>query len=103
MPTDLFLILLINFTSNRGLLISNLGWWLGTKLSMSIWHFAVRNAKSLEHATIGRGNIFRLRKEKAGNTVEFLETISLNSVNYHFFYDECYNTSLDVSEMSNTT
>ena len=43
-----------------------------------------RHAKRRDHTTIGRGNIFRLRKDKGWNNVEFVETISLNSMNDHF-------------------
>ena len=41
--------------------------------------------KSRDHAAIGRGNIFRLWKVKGWNTVEFVESISLNSMTDHFF------------------
>ena len=41
----------------------------------------LRHAKSRGHAAIGRGNIFRLRKEKGWNTVEFVETIRSNFMN----------------------
>ena len=56
--------------------------------------------KSCDYATIGRINILRLRKDKDLNTFEFVETISLNFINYHFLHDVCGNTSLDVSERS---
>ena len=38
-----------------------------------------RHAKRPDHATIGCGNIFRLRKDKDWTTVEFVETINLVS------------------------
>ena len=49
------------------------------KISTKRWG---RHAKRRHHATIGRGNIFRLRKDKDWSTVEFVETINLND---HFF------------------
>ena len=45
-----------------------------------------RHAKSRDHATIGRRNIFSLRKDKGWNAVEYVETISFNSMNDHIFY-----------------
>ena len=50
--------------------------------------------------TIGRRNIFRLRKDTGWNNVEFVETISLNSMNDHFLHDDGGQTSIDVSERS---
>ena len=43
-----------------------------------------RHAKSCNHATIGHGNILRMRKDKDWNTVEFVKTMSLNSMNDNF-------------------
>ena len=40
------------------------------------------------------GKVFRFRKDKGWNTVEFVETIVFNSMNEH---DDCGNT-IDVSE-----
>ena len=44
-----------------------------------------RHAESRDHAAIGRGNVFKLRKGKGWNTIEFVETVSLNSMNDHLF------------------
>ena len=46
---------------------------------------------------------FQIAKGKRWNTVEFVETISLNSMNDHFLLDDCGNTSIDVSERSKST
>ena len=46
-----------------------------------------RHAKSHNHMTIGSGNILRLWKDKGWNTVEFVETISFDSMNYMEFLD----------------
>jgi hypothetical protein len=46
--------------------------------------FSSRHAKSCSHAVNGRGNIFRLRKEKRWNAVEFVKSIGLTSLNYQF-------------------
>jgi hypothetical protein len=40
------------------------------------WLLAFRNAKRRDHVTIGSGNIFRLRKDSAWNTVEFVSMIT---------------------------
>ena len=57
--------------------------------------YIFRHAKSRNHAAIGRGNIFRLRKDKGWNTVEYVETIRLNPMNDLFIYMwtvDCGNT-----------
>ena len=59
-----------------------------------------RHAKGINLATIHWWNIFRLRKDKGGATVEFLETFSLNSIIYQFWHDDCWYKSLYVSERS---
>ena len=59
-----------------------------------------RHAKSRDLATIGCGNIFRLWKDKSFNTVEFLELISLNSINDHLLHDASGSSLLNVSERS---
>ena len=43
-----------------------------------------RHAESCDHATIGRGNIFRLWKEKDWITVEFVENIIFMSMKSTF-------------------
>ena len=53
-------------------------------LATHCWHFMFRHAKSRDHATIGCGNIFRLRKDNGLNPNEIVEFISLNYLNYHF-------------------
>ena len=50
--------------------------------------------------TIGWENIFRMRKDKDWNTFEFMETISLNSINYHLLHEDCGNTLINVAERS---
>ena len=40
-----------------------------------------RHAKSRDHGTIGHRNIFKLRKDKGLFIVEFVEILTLNSMN----------------------
>ena len=47
-------------------------------------HTGTNHAKRREHATIGCGNILKLRNDNDWNTIEAVETISLNSMNHHF-------------------
>ena len=52
---------------------------------ISEWFIYVQQTcKKSQPPSIGCGNIFRFRKDKGWNTVEFVETISLNSMNDHF-------------------
>ena len=46
--------------------------------------------------TIGRRNLVRLRKDKGWNTVEFVVTIRLNSMDENFFL------IIDISERYNS-
>ena len=46
--------------------------------------FYIRHEKSRDHAAISREKIVRLRKDIDWSTVEFVETLSLNSMNDHF-------------------
>ena len=65
-------------------------------LYKSSWQKARRQAKSRDHGIIGRGNIFRLWKDKDWKF--FVETMSLNSINENFFAGCSGNTSIDISE-----
>ena len=56
--------------------------------------FYIRHEKIRDHAAICHGNIVRLLKDIDWSTVEFVETLSFNSMNYHFV---CMMTSTDFS------
>jgi hypothetical protein len=66
---------------------SPLSWPTGLACLCS-WN-TTRHAKSRHIVTIGRVSIFWLRKDKVWNFVEFVETVSFDSINAHFLHDEC--------------
>ena len=57
-----------------------------------------RHPEIRDTATIGRGNISRLQKDKCWNTIVFMENQRLNSINVNNLLDYYGNTSLRDSE-----